>query len=499
MPRLSRAVTLLLLTSTSAFAAPATPEEAARLAALFQSHVGDVPGVFTVKPNGDAYDVTADAMPLVAKIPLRPGEVKPMISITPWQFQIADQGNGKWLVTQNKPFDMSVKAENRLELVIKVGSVNYAAMFDANLRFFTQTKADMADITLTEKLDSPETGKMDVAYALKSMHYESANRETSPGVMDGEGKATFDGLQEIIKSAPSAEGEIPLDLTINAASGWQNVAFTGFRTVAVYDAFGWLMKNIPGDGKELDASKQAELKGLIEAVLPLFQNIKMQGGAETITVGSPYGQFGLAKMDVGVDMNGLVKDGLFRESLSMEKLTMPDGLVPPFATDFVPDRFAVDVKVTGFDVDAPVRLALADMNKLSESGSNPEFDAQIAKAFMPTGAVTVTLNGMDLAGKVYDLSMDGAMTAGPEVKPAGKGAIHAKTLIPLISAMAALPKELGMDMASTVLIAFNAMAKKQTDGSLLWDVEGTEDGKFLINGVDYATLANMGSGIPDQQ
>ena len=86
MSRLSRALILSLLTSTSAFAAPATPEEAARLTALFQSYVGDTPGVFSVKPNGDAYDVTADAMPLVAKIPLQPGEVKPMISITPWQF-----------------------------------------------------------------------------------------------------------------------------------------------------------------------------------------------------------------------------------------------------------------------------------------------------------------------------------------------------------------------------------------------------------------------------
>ena len=71
--------------------------------------------------------------------------------------------------------------------------------------------------------------------------------------------------------------------------------------------------------------------------------------------------------------------------------------------------------------------------------------------------------------------------------------------MPLITALAALPKELGMGMASTGLIAFNAMAKKQADGTLLWDLEGTADGKFLINGVDYATLANLGGGsIPDQ-
>ena len=116
------------------------------------------------------------------------------------------------------------------------------------------------------------------------------NRPTGrlrPGVVDGEGKATYVALQEIIKSAPLAEGGMPLDFSINAASGWRDVKFTGFRTAAVYDVVGWVIKNLPEDGKSLEATKRLELKGLIEAVLPLFQNIKAGVGAETITVRQP--------------------------------------------------------------------------------------------------------------------------------------------------------------------------------------------------------------------
>ncbi len=499
MSRLSHALIVSLLTSTSALAAPATPEEAARLTALFQSYVGDAAGVFSVTPNGEVYDVKVDAKPLIDKMPVKTGEDIPAVTITPWQFQIADQGVGKWLVTQDKPFEMNVKAVGQLDLTMKIGSVNYAGTFDSNLKFFTASKADFGDLSFSEKMNSPETGQIDIVYSLKSMHYESANREAAPGSVDGEGKLTFAAFHEALKVAPTAEGQTPLDLTIDGANGSQDVAFKGFRMTAAYDLISWFFKNAPQKDKKLDAAKQEELKVLLEAGLPIFNNINMKGAIEGITVASAYGQFGLGKIETGIEMNGLVKDGLFRETVVLEKLTMPDGIVPPFANDFIPDRLAFDVKVTGFDADAPARLALADMSKLAESGSTPEFDAKLSKALMPTGAVTVTVNNVAAAGKTYDLTLDGSMAGGPEVKPTGKGAIHAKSLMPLINAIAALPEELGMGMASTGLIAFNAMAKKQPDGSLLWDLEGTADGKFLINGVDYAALANIGgNAVPDQ-
>ena len=61
------ALTAFLLSQTSAYAAPATPEEAKRLTELFQTYVGKEPGIVTVVPVGEAFDVTLDMIALAGK------------------------------------------------------------------------------------------------------------------------------------------------------------------------------------------------------------------------------------------------------------------------------------------------------------------------------------------------------------------------------------------------------------------------------------------------
>ncbi len=51
------AVFLFTSASASALAAPATPEEAGRLTGVFQAYLGEEPGVVTVTPTGESYDV----------------------------------------------------------------------------------------------------------------------------------------------------------------------------------------------------------------------------------------------------------------------------------------------------------------------------------------------------------------------------------------------------------------------------------------------------------
>ena len=57
----------LLGTSAEALAA-ATPEEAQRLTALFQSYLGSEPGVVKIEPSGESYSTTIDLSPYFALI-----------------------------------------------------------------------------------------------------------------------------------------------------------------------------------------------------------------------------------------------------------------------------------------------------------------------------------------------------------------------------------------------------------------------------------------------
>ena len=103
------AVFLFTSASATALAAPATPEEAGRLTGVFQAYLGEEPGVVTVTPAGESYDVKIDFSPLIAKFK------QPNISVeaSPVVMQLTDHGGGRWLVTQDSPCHTAQRCQDR--------------------------------------------------------------------------------------------------------------------------------------------------------------------------------------------------------------------------------------------------------------------------------------------------------------------------------------------------------------------------------------------------
>ncbi len=146
------AAILFASTSTSALAAAASPEEATRLVGVFQTYLGKEPGVVTVTPAGEAYDVKIDLAPLIAKIK------QPNFSaeISPFVMKLTDQGGGKWLVTQDSPLSYSAKVPGQLDMTVKVGAMKSSAVFDQNVSAFTSSTYDIADFAIDETITTPE-------------------------------------------------------------------------------------------------------------------------------------------------------------------------------------------------------------------------------------------------------------------------------------------------------------------------------------------------------
>ena len=65
--KITSAILMLLASSTCALAA-ATADEALRMTATLQTYLGSEPGVVTVTPAGDGYNVALDATPYLKKI-----------------------------------------------------------------------------------------------------------------------------------------------------------------------------------------------------------------------------------------------------------------------------------------------------------------------------------------------------------------------------------------------------------------------------------------------
>ena len=61
----------------------------------------------------------------------------------------------------------------------------------------------------------------------------------------------------------------------------------------------------------------------------------------------------LDKLDILVDMNGVVADGKLREKFTLTGLKTPPGIVPAWAESLVPQQMTLDFSGTGFDLAAP--------------------------------------------------------------------------------------------------------------------------------------------------
>ncbi len=488
MPKFSAlfSACLLLSSSSLALAAPATPEEAARLTGVFESLLGKEPGVVSVAPQGEAYDVTLDFTPYLKKF----ASAAFKGTISPYPMTLTPQGGGKWTVTQDAPFSISGEMADVFRINLNLGNVKATSVFDEAVGTFTTSTAVIKDMTFDEFVTVPDASGAGpaavtrITYAVKNTSYESKLAPAAGDTVEGTIRMVSTGFTETFNLPPTAPGGMPMDFTITADSVTQDMGYKGMKAKAIADIVRWFIAH-PSEA-EIDAGR-AEMVKVVEAALPLFGTINSTAQMSNITVTTPFGPVGIAKAGVNIDMNGAVKDGMLREAFSAEGITLPPGLVPPFAADLVPEKFSIDFTVSDFDLAAPAKLLLAHTAKTKDAPT-PELEAELMKALMPSGAVKITLAPGHVTSKIADIGYEGAMTAGPVAMPTGSALITAKGFDAAVGALNAAPPELGLSQATIGMLAAKGFSKTESDGSISWKIESTPEGGVLVNGVDMSKL-----------
>ena len=477
------AFVFLVSASTSVLAATATPEEAQRLTDVFQSYLGKEPGVVTVTLAGDAYDVKIDFAPFIAKVK------QPNFSadVTPLVMKLTDQGGGKWLVTQDQPLSLSANAPGQLEMTAKVGSMKSTAVFDQNIPAFISSTTDFADFSVDETVTVPGNAPTHVAYGIKSMRYETTATASGTDAVDATVHSTSSGFIEKFSLPASPVSPTGMDVSVTADTATTDAAIKGLKTKAVYQLIAWFVAH---PSEEAIKAGQSELKAILGASLPLFENISSKGTLQNIAVATPVGPAGVASVSFDVDINGIVVDGMLHEGFTVEGLVLPPGLVPPWATDLVPNKLALDFKIADFDLAAPAKILIDNMDLSNKDPIKPELQLKLLAALLPKGAVTLSMGPSKIVGKILDVGFEGAMTAGPVGKPLGEATVKAKGLDQVLDVLKAAPPEM---VGRTIpgLFAAKGMAKTEADGSMSWKIENTLQGDVLVNGIN---VSKMGGG-----
>ena len=278
-----------------------------RLAGVFQTYLGQEPGVVMVTPAGEAYDVKIDLAPLIAKFK------QPNFSaeISPFVMKLTDQGGGKWLVTQDSPLSYSAKMPGQLDMTVKVGAMKSSAVFDQNVSAFTSSTYDIADLVVDETVTTPEAMTMHLAYNIKAMHYETTSTAAGADALDSTFHAAMSGLTETIGIPATPPGGQPVDITVTAETGTQDGTIKGIKAQAIYRLIAWFVAH---PSEAAIKANQGELKSLVSAGLPLFENVTAKGALQNLSVTTPVGPIGIASLGFDVGINGVVADGMLHEA-----------------------------------------------------------------------------------------------------------------------------------------------------------------------------------------
>jgi hypothetical protein len=468
---------LLLSVSTSAMAA-ATDEEAARLTGVFQSFLGNEPGVVEVETDGDDYIATFDIAPLTKKYATK-GEV---MTMSPFELTLTSKGDGQWDVSHTGAFNFQVIAPNALTLDMKAESYETEGVFDENLMTFLSNSGAIKNLSLVEEIVDPNAGKTSMDITIANFTTEQTGTPSANGGVDVAMKYNFDGLSEKISGGAVTGG---MSIAVTAENGSYDTEGTGLKSKSLFDLLSFFVTH---QDKISIIKDQAALKTILTGGLPLFENFNSTGTFNKLSITTPIGLVGIDSIAVTVDANGVVEDGKLRESIAVAGLSIPQAIVPPWAVSLVPKNVTFDVSGSDFNLLAPAKLVLENLDLSKEPPIPAGLEATLMPLFLPKGAATITLHPTSINNDLYSFSAEGSMVAGPTAMPTGQAKIKAKGLDEIMKVVQTAPPEMGLQSYGAMIIAAKGMGKAESDGSLSYDIATTPEGKVTVNGIDPTKL-----------
>ena len=323
-----------------------------------------------------------------------------------------------------------------------MASLQGTGVFDQSLSAFTSARSDFSDISISQTMTIPDAPASTSVTSAESGFYESSAVSGEDGGVDSDISYSLVNYAQTM-AIPGAPGAPAADVVVRADSYGGEGTISGFEPAAFYKLIAWFVAH---PSKDAIVADQAGLKTLLSEGMPFFQNLATTGSLQNVAISTPVGVFDVAAIGIDVEASGLVEEGLFREGITLAGLTIPDGLVPAWSANLVPKNFAIDVTVSGFDLGSPAAAVIAAFDLTKPDPIDPAIQASLMAQFMAEGTVDIELAPGAISSDMYNLTYEGAVTAGPGGMPVGTAKVTMTGMEAVIAALQAAPPEMGGQM-----------------------------------------------------
>lgn len=466
-----------------AVAAPATPEEAARLTALFGRYVGQPspgqPGAVTVKPEGESYRVVLDLKRALAGF----GDLGFTVESDPSETLLTPLPDGTWKVTARNSPPVTVRAAQQT-LTFKSATSAFDGIYDPALYGFRSSTStydhyDYAQVAPTVDQDRQIEH---LTFDLKGVQAPGTTTDVTAHYL-----ATGQSSTILIKpprpaTDPGADPaapppEAPTGITYTSPSGTVDIGIGALHTRELLDLWAFLVAH--RDRASIAAS-QDSFKTIVRAALPMLDRLNETAAFDGLVLNTPIGRFSAKALAGGLDVADLAGTGKASSQFSFDGLTIPPGQLPPWVEGFVPTAAALDIRVAGFHAAEAATAAVDDVDFHKEPAISPDQTDRLGRLFWP-GSGTLTVAPSRITSKLLDLRMDGDGVIGPH--PTGHLTVTGTGLDAAIAALkAAVASDPSAEQVLTTAVLAKNLAKANPDGSLTWLIEAKPDASVTVNG-----------------
>lgn len=472
----------LLAFSMPAMAQAVDEQGAAQLTETLKRYVSQAAfdkGVLKVSVDGDAYKIDVDMKALLVLVP---EAAKAKAEFSPYALRVKPRADGDWDVSGDMAPNGSVEftgPEGPQKTAWTIVDGKFSGVFDPDLAAFSAATGSYGSMTMT---GTAPLSKVDASTGPANFNLMGTQAAGGRGIDFTSSQTMADFMETITSISPDAQ--LPFPIVLKSPKYAIDARGAGVQSKPLLDLLAFLVANAD---KSAMSTNQAELKTLLLAALPLWDNLAGNGGFTDLTVPTPMGEFGATQLGINFDFDGIGQNGELTYGFKLAGLKVPQQatlMAPAWSVPLLPTDLEINVGGTNLNLDGPARKAIEAMDITKEPPLPDEVSKQIEadfKANPPKFVIgrSFIKNADTEISTTGEISFPGANPDKPDINMTVEASGYDKMVEVVQKAAATDPQA---QQAFPFLLSVKGFGKALPDGKLQWIVNLKPDGSVTVNG-----------------